>query len=75
MPGITCISARATIYNTIPQEGQNPNNGIEGFDTVWHSVLQVIVVASANTVSCISFHITDLLTLIVLSGQQPCIKS
>lgn len=75
MPGIPCVSTLGTTYNIIPQEGQNPNNGIESFDTVWYSALQVIVVASANTVSCITFHIADLLMLIVLSGRQPCIKS
>ncbi|KIM51695.1 hypothetical protein SCLCIDRAFT_33242 [Scleroderma citrinum Foug A] len=39
------------------QEGQNPNNDIESFDTVWYSALQVIVVASANTWSTTMYQI------------------
>ncbi|KAI6127016.1 Ion transport protein-domain-containing protein [Pisolithus sp. B1] len=35
----------------ICQEGQGPYSGVESFDTVWQSTLQVIVIASANTVS------------------------
>lgn len=33
------------------QEAANPNNDIESFDTIYNSALQVIVIASANTVS------------------------
>ncbi|KAL4071924.1 Ion transport protein-domain-containing protein, partial [Scleroderma citrinum] len=43
----------------ICQEGQNPNSGVESFDAVWNSALQVIVVASANTWSTTMYQIMN----------------
>ena len=35
----------------IMQEGENPFGGVESFDTVYYATLQIIVLASVNTVS------------------------
>ncbi|KAH7908813.1 Ion transport protein-domain-containing protein [Hygrophoropsis aurantiaca] len=43
----------------ICQEGQNPNQGVQSFDTVYYAALQVIVIASANTWSPIMYSIID----------------
>lgn len=40
----------------ICQEGQGASSGVESFDTVWHSTLQVIVIASANTWSNVMYQ-------------------
>ncbi|KAI6015330.1 Ion transport protein-domain-containing protein [Pisolithus orientalis] len=40
----------------ICQEGQGAYSGVESFDTVWNSVLQVIVIASANTWSTVMYQ-------------------
>ncbi|KAI6024262.1 Ion transport protein-domain-containing protein [Pisolithus marmoratus] len=40
----------------ICQEGQGPYSGIESFDTVWQSALQVVIVASANTWSTVMYQ-------------------
>ena len=36
---------------TIMQEGENPFGGLESFDTVYYATLQIVVIASLNTVS------------------------
>ena len=33
------------------QEGENPFGGLESFDTVYYATLQIVVIASLNTVS------------------------
>jgi len=38
------------------QETQNPNGNVQSFDTIYAAALQVIVVASANTVSGLNTH-------------------
>jgi hypothetical protein len=38
---------------TIMQEGGNPFGGVESFDTVYYATLQIIVIASVNTVSAL----------------------
>jgi hypothetical protein len=38
------------------QETQNPNGNVQSFDTIYAAALQVIVVASANTVSDLNIH-------------------
>ncbi|KAI6152729.1 Ion transport protein-domain-containing protein [Pisolithus thermaeus] len=40
----------------ICQEGQGAYSGVESFDTVWQSALQVIVIASANTWSNVMYQ-------------------
>ncbi|KAI6001926.1 Ion transport protein-domain-containing protein [Pisolithus albus] len=40
----------------ICQEGQGASSGVESFDTVWQSTLQVIVIASANTWSNVMYQ-------------------
>lgn len=41
------------------QEGQNPNNGQTSFDNVPAALLQVVIVASANTWTTIMFNMQD----------------
>lgn len=41
---------------TIMQEGQNPFGGVESFDTVYYAALQIVVLASVNTVSVSFFN-------------------
>ncbi|KAF8122971.1 Ion transport protein-domain-containing protein [Boletus edulis] len=39
------------------QEGGNPFSGVESFDTVYYAILQVVVLASANTWSQVMYQI------------------
>ncbi|KIK93928.1 hypothetical protein PAXRUDRAFT_828487 [Paxillus rubicundulus Ve08.2h10] len=41
------------------QEGNNPNSGVESFDTVYYATLQVIILASANTWSGVMYQIIE----------------
>ncbi|KAI0086810.1 Ion transport protein-domain-containing protein [Irpex rosettiformis] len=44
----------------ICREGpENPQNGIEGFDTIYYSALQVFIVSSANGWSPLMYHMMD----------------
>ncbi|KAF8840292.1 hypothetical protein BDN67DRAFT_996862 [Paxillus ammoniavirescens] len=41
------------------QEGDNPNGGVESFDTIYYATLQVIILASANTWSGVMYQIIE----------------
>ncbi|KAJ7435576.1 Ion transport protein-domain-containing protein [Mycena galericulata] len=44
---------------TSQELGQNPEGGVESFDTIYYSALQIVIVASANGWSPIMYQIID----------------
>lgn len=55
----------------IYQEDQNPESGVQGFDTIYMAALQVLIVASANGVWLASFVplVSPLILCIVVASD------
>ncbi|KAF8646018.1 hypothetical protein AX16_007443 [Volvariella volvacea WC 439] len=41
------------------REGENPNDNVESFDTIWYAALQVIITASANGWTPLMYNMID----------------
>lgn len=56
---VTISLSTHRLTRVLSQEGQNPNNGQMSFDNVPAALLQVVIVASANTWTTIMFNMQD----------------